>query len=258
MTTKEKMYTDKNTPRLLGFMFVFVAVAGVLSGLPLNSFGIALIGPPDNISETMIKISDNPTMMQMGIVGYLIEAVGMVLLAVLLYTTLKKQNRIIARWALGLWIVQAVFVAVRQISLFSLLNVSQEFVKAGATDSSNFQTLGSLFYGTFQFVLSSQMVFYCVGGILFYYLFLKSKYIPKVLPLWGIIAASLGLIGTLLLLFDYDVPLYVLLPILPFELAIGIWLMVKGFNSSVIASESTITNINEIKLTHYKIWRRPK
>jgi hypothetical protein len=81
------MNTDKNTPRLLGFMFVFVAVASVLSGLPLP-FEISLIGPPDNISETMIKISDNPTTMQMSIVGYLIEAIGMVLLAVLLYTML--------------------------------------------------------------------------------------------------------------------------------------------------------------------------
>ena len=239
------MNSDKFTPRLLGFMFVFVAVASVLSGLPLP-FNVSLIGPPDNISETMIKTSDNPTAMQMSIVGYLIEAVGIVLLAVLLYTTLKKQNKIIARWAFGLWIVQAVFVAIRQISAFSLLNISQEFVKAGTPDSSNFQTLGSLFYESWQFVYSSQMVFYCTGGILFYYLLLKSKYVPIVLSLWGIIAASLGFIGTLLIFFDYDVPLYVLLPILPFELAIGIWLIVKGFNSSAIASESAKTDLNEV------------
>ena len=72
------------------------------------------------------------------------------------------------------------------------------------------------------------MVFYCIGGILFYYLFLKSKYIPKVLPIWGLIAASLGFIGELFVLFGYAVPLYVFLPILPFELAIGLWLMIKG------------------------------
>ena len=75
------MNSDKNTPRLLGFMFVFVAVASLLSGLPLSSFNVSLIGPPDNISETMIKISDNPTTMQMSIVGYLIEAIGIALLA---------------------------------------------------------------------------------------------------------------------------------------------------------------------------------
>jgi hypothetical protein len=82
------------------------------------------------------------------------------------------------------------------------------------------------------------MIFYCVGGILFYYLFLKSKYVPKVLSLWGLIAASLGFIGELFALFGYDVPLYVFLPILPFELAIGVWLMVKGFRPQEVKSES--------------------
>lgn len=165
------MNTDKKTPRLLGAAFLFVAVAALVSELPLSSFGIKLLGPPENISETMINISDNPTSMQMSIVGYLIEAIAIVLLAVLLYTTLKNQNKIIARWAFGLWIVEAVFVAIKQISTFSLLNVSQEFVIAGATDSSYFQSLGTLFYKTWQFGYSVQMVFYCIGGILFYYLF---------------------------------------------------------------------------------------
>jgi len=39
------------------------------------------------------------------------------------------------------------------------------------------------------------MVFYCTGGILFYYLFYKSRYVPIVLSLWGIIAVSVGFIG---------------------------------------------------------------
>ena len=239
------MNSDKNTPRLLGLMFVIVIVIGLLSGLPLSSLNYKMTGPPDNISETMIDFSDNSIMVQMSIVGFLIEAVAIVLLTVLLYTTLKKQNKIIARWAFGLWIIEAVFLAVRQINAFSLLNVSQEFAKAGAPDSSYFQTLGSLFYETFQFDYSVQMVFYCMGGILFYYLFFKSRYVPIVLSLWGVAAASLALIGELLLFFGYDVPLYVFLPILPFELAIGVWLIFKGFNSSAIAPESVKTDINE-------------
>ena len=237
------MTSDKNTPRLLGAAFLFVVIAATLSAPPVNSVAITILGLPDNISETMIKISDNPTTMQMSIVGYLIEAVAIVLLTVLLYTTLKNQNKIIARWAFGLWIVEAVFVAVKQISTFSLLNVSQEFVKAGATAPSYFLTLGSLFYETFQFGYFVQMVFYCTGGILFYYLFFKSKYVPIVLSLWGIAAASLGFIGALFVIFGYDVPLYVFLPIFPFELAIGVWLIVKGFSSSATASESVKTDI---------------
>lgn len=222
------MDADKYAPRLAGLMFVIVIVIGVLSGSVLTPLNYKMTGPPDNISETMINFSENPAMVQMSIVGFLIEAVAIVLLTVLLYTTLIKQNKIIARWAFGLWIIEAVAIAVREINAFSLLSTAQEFVKAGAPDSSYFQTLGSLFYKLMHFCYDAQMVFYCIGGILFYYLFLKSKYLPKVLPLWGIIAASLGFIGELFALFGYDVPLYVFLPILPFELAIGLWLMVKG------------------------------
>jgi hypothetical protein len=222
------MNSNKKTARLLGMMFLIVILIGVLSGLMLSPLNYSITGPLDNISETMINFSDNSTMVQMSIVGFLIEAVAILLLTVLLYTTLKKKNKIIARWAFGLWILEAVFLAVREINTFSLLYTGQEFVKTGAPDSSYFQTLGSLFYELIQFSYDVQMVFYCIGGILFYYLFLKSKYVPKVLSIFGIIVASVGFIGTLFVLFDYNVPLYVFLPILPFELSIGVWLMVKG------------------------------
>ena len=240
------MNPSKYTSRLLGAAFLYVAAASLLSGLLLGSFGIEVVGAPDNISETMFKISDNPTMMQMSIVVMFMEAVGIVLLADLLYTTLKNQNAINARWAFGLWIVEATALVIRGIGAFSLMNVSQEFVKAGAPDTSHFQTLGSILYGTIQISYTALMVFYCVGGILFYYLFFKSRYIPIALSLWGVAAVSLGFIGTLLEVFEYDVPLIVFLPILPFELAIGIWLIVKGFNSSAIVTESVKTGITEI------------
>ncbi len=189
------MNSDKYAPRLAGLMFIIVVVIAVLSGFPLMPLNYAMTGPPDNISETMIDFSNNSTMVQLSIVGFLIEAVA---------------------------------IAVREINAFSLLYTGQEFVKAGAPDSSYFQTIGSLFYELMHFSYDVQMVFYCVGGILFYYLFLKSKYVPKVLPIFGIIVASLGFIGELFAIFGYDVPLYIFLPILPFELAIGLWLMIKG------------------------------
>ncbi len=232
------MNSDKNTPRLLGLMFVIVIVISVLSGSMLTPLNYKMIGPPDNISETMINFSNNSTMVQLSIVGFLIEGVAIVLLTVSLYITLKKQNKIIACWAFGLWIIEAVAIAVREINAFSLLYTGQEFVQAGAPDSSYFQTLGSLFYKLMHFSYDAQMIFYCVGGILFYYLFLKSKYVPKVLPISVIIVASLGFIGELFAIFGYDVPLYVFLPILPFELAIGLWLMVKGFRPQEIKSKS--------------------
>ena len=238
------MKANKNTSRLLGAAFLIVLALSFISGELVGSLGLSIVGLPDNISEIMINISDNPTLMRMSILGFLIEAVAIVLLTTLLFTTLKTHNKILARLAFGLWIIEAVTIVVREASAFALLYTSQEYVTAGAPDSSYFQTLGSLFYESTQFIYASQMIFYTIGGVLFYYLFFKSKYIPKALSLFGIIAASLGFIGELFVFFGYDVPLYVFLPILPFEIAIGVWLIIKGFNSSAIDSPSAKTVIN--------------
>ncbi len=66
------------------------------------------------------------------------------------------------------------------------------------------------------------------GGLLWYYLFLKSGYIPRVIPLWGLMAVTLALAAATLDLCGYAVPLWVSIPVAPFELAIGFWLLFKG------------------------------
>ena len=73
------------------------------------------------------------------------------------------------------------------------------------------------------------MVFFALGGTLFYYLLFKSGYVPRALALTGLIVAPLAFIGTVGELFGINVPLILFIPNLPFELAIGLWLIVKGF-----------------------------
>ena len=209
-------------------MFILVIVTNIVSSTQLGSLDITIVGSPDNISEIMMNIANNPAAMQRSIIGYLFEACEIALLSVLLYTVLKKQDNVIARWGFGLWIGEAIFVAIKQIGSFALLYISQEFALAGAPVSSHYQTLGGLFYKLMQFIYDGQMIFYTVGGILFYYLFLKAKSIPVAISIFGLLAAFLGFVGEILVILGHNIPLIVFLPILPFELAIGVWLMVKG------------------------------
>jgi hypothetical protein len=109
---------------------------------------------------------------------------------------------------------------------FALLRISQASVIAG--HPADLQSLGNLFYESQEFAYSLNMVFFTLGGTLFYYLFFKSRYIPRILSLCGLIVAPLAFIGTLGELFGIVVPMYVFIPNLPFELAIGLWLLIKG------------------------------
>jgi len=216
------MNSGNSMPRLLGVTFLVVAVATILSDFVLRS----LLGS-GSISDSLVNIANNTVMMRIGILLDLITSVGIVILAALLFVILQKQNKTIALVALGWWLGESVVLAVSKISTFSLLSLSQEFVKAGAPDPSHFQSLGILFRDATTWGYTTVLLFFALGGILFYYLFYKSRAIPRGLSVWGIIAVCLALIGCLLKIFDFDFG-YIFIPNIAFELAIGVWLIVKG------------------------------
>jgi hypothetical protein len=148
------------------------------------------------------------------------------MLGSLLFVTLKVRNGKIALVALGLYLMEAALLAASRIPAFSLLRTSQESVIAG--HPAYMQALGNLFYESQSFGYDLHMLPFALGATLFYYLFFRSGFLPRVLSLWGLIAAPLALIGILFALLGYDVPIVVFLPNLPFELTMGVWLIVKG------------------------------
>lgn len=220
------MSTDKNTVRLLGAAFLTVFVASMLSG----SLQTAAVGT-GSISDMLVSISENLTLMRISILVELVTSVGIVALASLLYIVMHTQSMIIARIALGWWLVEATVLAVSKIGAFALIPLSQEYVNAGNPDPSYFQTLGDFFYyGVDRQGWAIHMLFFCLGGILWYYLFFKSRYIPWALSVWGVAAVSVVFVNVLLVLFDRDIDLVMiaLAPYLVFEALIGPWLMIKG------------------------------
>ena len=216
------MNTGNKTARLLGTAFLIQAVASLVGMLFLQQPLIV----PGNIVETMNNISNNPVRMRASIVFILITAMGIVMLGALLFETLKKQNIKIARVAFGLYLLESAILAASRIPAFSLLRISQESVMAGHPD--HLQILGNIFYDSADFGDWLHMLVFSVGATLFYSLFFKSRFIPRGISIWGLVAAPLALAGTLIALIGYNVPIFVFLPNLPLELTMGVWLIVRG------------------------------
>ena len=79
----------------------------------------------------------------------------------------------------------------------------------------------------------------------------ESNLVPRFISVWGFIAAAVLLTGSVL----YHLGMFaevsrlvlepiIVLPIAVAEMMLAIWLIVKGFNSSAIASESAKTHMN--------------
>ena len=218
-----------NTIRLLGATQLIVFVFGV-TGQRLLTLAVG----SGSISDKLVNISNTLTLMRISNLVALVERVAIVVLGVLYYSVFNTKYKIIALVAMGLYLAEAITKAVAKIGAYALIPLSQEFVEAGAPASSYFQTLGDFFlYGVDKRGYDIHMLFFCLGGILWYYLFYVSGYIPRVLSVWGLAAVCLLSIPTLLVLYNRDfdfIPVMMLaLPYLPYELFLGVWLIVKGF-----------------------------
>lgn len=222
------MNSVNKTSRVLGAAFLLQFVTSFTSSAILKQAWFV----PGNIGETMLKIADNPWLMRTTILLDMLTALGIIFLGAILFITLRKQNEKIALVALGFYILEAALLAVSRTEAFSLLRISQEYAAAA---NPALQTMGQVAYESMDFVGNTlHMLAFCLGGILFYYLLDKSRVVPRALFLWGLITTFPMLIGTLTQVFGYTIPFVFYVPYVPFELVIGIWILVKGIN---VASE---------------------
>lgn len=229
-----KMNSNKNTPKLLGIAYLIQFIGSLLSGLLSD----AAIGS-GSMSENLVSISNNVLLMRASIIATLITSLGIITMTILLYVVLQKENKIIALVALSFWLTEAILLAISSIGLNALIPLSIEYVQAGTPDPSVLLTLGSILHSFEEFTFTILMLFFALGGIMWYYLFYRSKKIPKFLSLWGLVLLSLMPIGILLELFGFGIDsiwgmiaLLPLIPYLPFEGVMGLWFIIKGLNDT--------------------------
>jgi hypothetical protein len=222
------MNTDITTIRLLGAAQLLVFICSMVSERLLTT----VVGSGD-ISEKLVNISNNLTRIRISNLVALFNSIAIIVLGVLFYIVFNEQHKIIALIALGCFLAEAITLAASKIGTFALIPLSQEFVNTGAPEPSYFQTLGDFFYsGVDRRGYDIHMLFFCLGGILWYYLLFSSSSIPLGISLWGFISLSLLTIPVLLTLYNRDLTQLMILglPYAPYEVVLGIWLLVRGFN----------------------------
>lgn len=225
------MNSVNNASRVLGVAFLLQFFTSLISGLFLNLAAPGNFLPsavPGNISKDMTNIASNTWLLRANILGQLITAAGIIFLGAILFVTLRRQNEKTALVAFGFYVLEATLLAASMIATFSLLRISQEYATAG--QPAYLQTMGNVAFGSMNFGETLAELPFCLGAILFYYLFYKLGNIPRVFSLWGLVGVSLVLGGTLFAIFGYGVSFFVYLPYVPFEFAIGVWILVKGIN----------------------------
>lgn len=166
--------------------------------------------------------------------------------AVVLYPVLKKQNEALALGLIGSRVLEASTIFADVVCLMAIVTLRRAGVGAEALVTG--KTLVAL-YGLFRL---GQNLMPAVNDLLLGSLLYRSRLVPRVLPVLGIIGAPLLIANTIVFMFGITSgPLFVLtgigvLPIAIFEFSLGVWLTVKGFNPLAITSLSAKPTTSEL------------
>jgi hypothetical protein len=214
------MTQQRTYARLSGFLFLWLIVTG-LAGVLITS-NIAGSG---TFAEKAKRVAASEHLYRIALTSDLIEAVSAALLAFTLYATLKPVDKLLAQLAMYFRLGEAFTGSVGMMFSFARLNL---YTRAPTAQAEALVDL-THYLGTASYNIAS--LFFSIGSLLFFYVFYKSTYLPKMLSAFGIFASVVVTIIALggLIFPEYSGTLqYGWAAMAIAEVVVGIWLMIFG------------------------------
>jgi hypothetical protein len=236
------MNTYRKTAISVGVLFILATVINVLGNA-------IFLKPILDATDYLIKISANENQVIIGGLLVLLSAFASAGIAIGLYPVLKKHHEALALGSVGLRVMEGMLYIVGVVGLLSILTLSQEYVKAGASNASLFQASGTSLLAVRDWAGKLSIIAFTLGALMYYYVFYQSKLVPRFISGWGFLGAALSLAAALLTISGQIIPfstVFILLqlPIAVQEMVLAVWLIVKGFNPSAVAFQSAKTATN--------------
>lgn len=216
-----------STARLAAALLLTATVAALVSTGVLN--------PILNSSRYVVEIASHQDRVVLGTFFELIAAFASAGIAISLYPVVRPHGEGLALGAVGFRVIEGTLYVVGALGVLLLLKLGQDVGVAGRAPGS--RTTGALLRTLRdQSGLTGVMAF-CIGASMYYYVFYRSRLIPRWLSGWGLAGTALALVAAVLVLFrttNYTSTTQIVLsiPIAVNEIVLAAWLIVRGFNAS--------------------------
>ncbi|HYL13615.1 MAG TPA: DUF4386 domain-containing protein [Terriglobales bacterium] len=155
-------------------------------------------------------------------------AIGIAIVALPVF---RRYSSAMAFWLLALAVAGFSLQAVDNAHLLSMLSLSQEYAKAGATKAEVFQALALVVGSARKWAHYSSLLVVGSWIFLLFSLLYRFRLLPRVLAAFGLVGSMLQITGvTLRGLFGYPPETRLAMPLAPAYVLLAVWLMIKGFD----------------------------
>jgi hypothetical protein len=220
--------TRKTNARLAGFTFLFYIVTGIANLVLFNQATSGAHGI-DGTAAKLAAIAQHATTVRLTILLTLCGFVSAVVLAVTIYALTRDEDRDLALLAMCFRVSEGVLAAASAVRTLQLLAVATASTAVASPDAATAHAFGSLLLQQGGWSGSIGAICFVMGSTLYCYLFLRARSIPVPLAWLGVLASVLLLVALPLELVGViKVTLLMWMPMLVFEVAFALWLIIKG------------------------------
>ncbi len=225
--------SQRKAATLVGLFYLFAVPPAVFAEFYVRTRLIDF----DNAAQTAENIMAHERLFRLGTASNLTVFALDVVLIIALYVVLMRVNRILALLATGWGLIETATLVVVTLSDFDVLRTLSGADYLHAFEANRLQALARLSVSAHADVYNVGLVLAGLRSTVFCFLWLKSRFIPRALALWGIVASVLmGACAFSFIIFPelsklISVEIYGA-PIFFFELTMGFWLLLKGLQPS--------------------------
>jgi hypothetical protein len=241
----KKMNTYRMNAVMTGALYFLGTAFGVLGAVIGGEVLTSLISnKPLAGVDVLSRAAADSARLTAGAFLTLMMGISLVAMTVFLYPVIRKASK---ELAMGLVLfrgaLEGIFYFVSALDILTLVALGNEYIASGA-DSAVLQSIGSVLYQFENLKAPVSSIIFLIGAMCIYLTFYRTRLIPRWLSVWGFVAVVTSMASALLNFFHMDsgYGFYLEMVMFPQEIAMAVWLIVKGFNPRAVAALSAETD----------------
>jgi Domain of unknown function (DUF4386) len=214
--------------RIVGLLMLLQVPGGILGNFVLTAPVFAAPGFLVNAAPHATNVALS------ALVGIATSALS-VAIAITLLPVLRRGSESLGLWLLSLAAVNLALAAVEQVTLLSMLSLSQAYAAAAAPDETLYQALRGVVAAARNWAHYVRLVVSGGALLVLFTAFLRLALVPRLLAGIGVAAVLLQMIAVAKPLFGGGVLFPLLAPIGLVMLATAAWLLARGLDTRALA-----------------------
>jgi hypothetical protein len=230
--------SQRKAATVVGLSYLFALPPAIFAEFYVRAQLIA----DGNAAQTARNITAHERLFRLGTASNLTVFAVDVVLIIALYVVLRPVNRSVALLATGWGLIETATLVVVTLSDFVVLRILSGANYLDAFEANRLQALARLSVSAHGDAYNVGLVFAGLRSTAFCYLWFKSRFIPRALAVWGMVASFLMGASAFSFIIVPELAKVIAVeiygePIFFFELTMGFWLLLRGLRPSGAAPD---------------------